>query len=60
MLVEPLVLDLVDKLSQLLDVALAHQHLQVSSVDLDLRMIRGDLERFGLLHLLGLLESNSR
>ena len=53
MLVEPLVLDLVDKLSQLLDVALPHQHLQVPSVDLDLWMVRGDLESGG--HLLGLL-----
>ena len=53
MLVEPLVLDLVDKLSQLLDVALPHQHLQVPSVDLDLWMVRGDLESGG--YLLGLL-----
>ena len=54
MLVEPLVLDLVDKLSQLLDVALPHQHLQVPSVDLDLWMLRGDLESGG--YLLGLLD----
>lgn len=55
MLVKALVLDLVDELCQLLNVALAHRQLQVPSVHLDLRVIRRNLEGRSHTHSLSLI-----